>query len=92
MKVLRKAPVPAWACEQTCTCRALLLVEEGDIFKVRNDPGRPHWKYHCPECDKDTNFKGTIPSEVAQRIRFNTDLSYVPDDGGNQQGYGRGDG
>ena len=85
MKVLKKAQ--PWSTEQTCTCGALLLVEESDIFKLRAPDGYVRWYYHCPECEQDIRFRGSMPSTIWSRIPFK-------DDGTNPMhsfGYGRGD-
>lgn len=80
MKVISKGDGrKGWAKEFKCTgggngnggCGALLLVEQGDLFKTHSyDYGGGHDVYitfKCPECGRKTDVSG-VPSDVKEKL------------------------
>lgn len=87
MKVLRNGDGrKGWAKEYECTgagngnggCGAILLVEEGDLYKTHSyDYGGGHDVYttfKCPQCGNETDVKG-VPSSVSVREHSRYDNS-----------------
>lgn len=79
MKVVQKGrPQAGWAEEFSCTgggngmggCGAVLLVEEGDLFRTQSsarDEITQYTTFRCPECGVNTDIRG-VPSNVESRL------------------------